>query len=365
MPKADVRVVDQIVAKVNGDIVSQDEIQKVSREAQQEMRQANVQGQEAEKLLEEKLKNALRDRIDELLLIQKGKELNINVDADVSRYMASLQRQSGITDSEKFHDYVRQQSGTSFEDFQAESKNQALTRDVIGQEVGRKISVTDKEISAYYDTHKNDFIREEKVFLSEILIAAQNKDAAGMAAAKKKADTIAAQAKSGSRFGDLAVANSDSATAKERGALGGYKKGELSKDIETAVWTLPKGGITPPIQLAAGYDIFKVEDHPKAGLAPLVDVRSEIENLLYGPKMQPRVREYLTQLRTQAFLQIKPGFIDTGSAPGQDTKWQDPATLKPETVTKREVAEKTRRKKLLGIPIPGTSTTATGKSSSR
>jgi parvulin-like peptidyl-prolyl isomerase len=365
VPKPEVKVVDQIVAKVNGDIVSQDEILKVSREAQMEMKAQGVQGAQAQQMLDQKLRDALRDRIDELLLIQKGKELNVNVDSEISRYMASLQRQSGITDSEKFHEYVRQQSGMTYEDFVAEAKNQALTREVVGQEVGRRIAVTDKEIQAYYDAHKSDFVREEKVFLSEILISTQNKDEAGMAAAKKKADTIAAEAKKGERFAELAKNNSDAGTAKDGGALGGYKQGELAKEIEDAVWNLPKGGITLPIKIPTGYEVFRVEDHTKAGLAPLVDVRAEIENALYGPKMQPKVREYLTQLRTQAFLQIKSGFVDTGAAPGQDTKWQDPATLKPETVTKREVEEKTRHKKFLGIPIPGTSTTATGKSSSR
>lgn len=365
IPKPDTKVIDQIVAKVNGDIVSQDEIVKVPKEALQEMKAQGIEGPQAEQLIADKKKNALRDRIDELLLIQKGKELNVNVDSEVSKYMASLQRQSGITDTEKFHDYIRQQSGMSFEDFQAEAKNQALTREVIGQEVGRHISVTDKEIQDYYDAHKADFVREEKVFLREILISTQGKDDAGIAAAKKKAEAVAAQAKKGERFSELATNNSDAATAKDGGALGGYKKGELNREIEDAVWNLPKGGVTPPIKIATGYEVFKVEDHTKAGLAPLVDVRSEIENALYGPKMQPKIREYLTQLRTQAFLQIKPGFLDTGASPGQDTKWQDPAVLKPETVTKREVEEKTRRKRLLGIPIPGTSTTATGKSSSR
>jgi peptidyl-prolyl cis-trans isomerase SurA len=98
----------------------------------------------------------------------------------------------------------------------------------------------------------------------------------------------------------------------------------------------------------------------------LADVKSEIENQLYGPKMQPKVREYLMDLRKQAFLQIKPGFVDTGAAPGQDTRWQEVAQLKPETVTKSEVEQKTRHKRLFGlIPIPGTETTVTGKSSSR
>ncbi len=365
VPKPEVNVVDQIIAKVNGDIVSQDEIRRVAKETAQEMKAQGVGGSQAEQMLREKEKNALRDRIDELLLTQKGKELNINVDSEISKYMASLQRQSGITDTEKFHDYVRQQSGLTFEDFLSEAKNQALTREVISQEVGRHINVTDKEVQAYYDAHKNDFIREEKVFLSEILISTENKDAAGVAAAKKKAETLAADAKRGQRFAELARDNSDAATAKDGGALGGYKKGELTKEIEDAVWNLPRGAVTAPIKIATGFEVFKIEDHTKAGLAPVADVKPEIDNILYGPKMQPKVREYLTQLRTQAFLQIKPGFIDTGASPGQDTKWQDPAVLKPETVTKREVEEKTRHKRFLGIPIPGTSTTATGKSSSR
>ncbi len=301
-----------------------------------------------------------------MLLIQKGKELNINVDSDITKYIANLQRQSNITDPDKFHDWVRQESGRSYEDFVSEAKNQALTREVIGQEVGRHINITDKEISDYYNAHKQDFVRDEKVYLSEILISTEGKDAAGVAAAEKKAKQIADEASKGERFADLARDNSDATTAKDGGALGGYKKGDLAKQIEDAVWKLPKGAVTQPIKIATGFEIFKIEDHTTAGLEPLADAKPEIENVLYGPKMQPKVREYLTQLRKQAFLQIKPGFVDTGAAPGQNTAWQDPAQLKPEMVTKAEVEQKTRHKRLLWVvPIPGTETTVTGKSSSR
>jgi peptidyl-prolyl cis-trans isomerase SurA len=359
-------VVDQIVAKVNGDIVSQEEIARTSKQMADELKAQGANGSQLQQAIGEREKDILRDRIDQLLLVQKGKELNINVDSEVSKYVASVQRQSRISDTEKFHDYIRQQSGMTYEDFLSEYKKQTLTREVIGQEVGRHIAITDKEIQAFYDAHKADFVREEKVYLSEILISTDGKDAAGMAAAEKKATQLSADASKGQRFADLARDNSDASTAKDGGALGGYKKGDLNKAIEDAVWDLPRGAVTKPIKIQTGYEIFKVEDHTKAGLAPLADVKSEIENALYGPKMQPQVREYLTRLRTQAFLQIKPGFVDTGAAPGKDTKWQDPAVLKPETVTKAEVEEKTRRKRLLWVvPIPGTSTTVTGKSSSR
>jgi parvulin-like peptidyl-prolyl isomerase len=316
--------------------------------------------------LQSREKDILRDRIDELLLTQKGKELNINVDSEASKYMAQLQRQSAIVDTDKFHDYIRQQSGMSYEDFISQAKDSMLTREVIGQEVGRHIAITDKEIQDYYNAHKSDFIRDEKVFLSEILISTEGKDAAAVAAAQKKAQQISSDAAKGEKFTDLARDNSDAATSKEGGFLGSYKKGELEASLEAAVWDKPRGYVTPAIKLPTGFDVFRVDDHTKKGLAPLADVKQDIENQLYGPKMQPKIREYLTELRKQAFLQIKPGYIDTGAAAGQNTKWQEVATLKPETVTKAEVEQKTRHKRLFGVvPIPGTETTVTGKSSSR
>jgi parvulin-like peptidyl-prolyl isomerase len=366
IPPATPIVVDQIIAKVNGDIVSQDEMQRMIRERTQELKAQGASGVQLQHAIEDLEKNILRDRIDQLLLVQKGKELNINVDSEISKYIASLRRQSGLTDEEKFRDYVRQQSGMSYEDFTAEAKNSALTREVVSSEVGRHIHITDKEIADYYNAHQKDFIRDEKVYLSEILISTQGKDAAQIAAAEKKANQLADDATKGQRFPDLARDNSDAATAKDGGSLGGYKKEDLSKEIIAAVWTLPKGAVTKPMKLPTGFEIFKVDDHTKQGLAPLEDVKSEIESVLYGPKMQPRVREYLTSLRLQAFLQVKPGFVDTGAAPGMDTKWQDPAVLKPDTVKKAEVEQKQRMKRLLWtIPVPGTSVDVQGKSSSR
>ncbi len=359
-------VIDQIVAKVNGDIVSQDELQRTARELTQELKSQGASNSQIQTEVESHQKDALRDRIDELLLAERGKELNINVDSDVSKYLANLQRQSKITDPDKFHEFIRQQSGRSYEDFLSESKNQFLTREVVGQEVGRHISIPDKDVQDYYNSHKQDFIREEKVYLSEILISTDGKDATAVAAAEKKAKQMAEDASKGQRFNDLARDNSDASTAKEGGTLGGYKKGDLNKQIEDAVWSLPKGAVTQPIKLPTGFEVFKVDEHTKAGLEPLAEAKPEIENILYAPRMQPKMREYLTGLRKKAFLQIKPGYVDTGAAVGQNTAWQDPAQLKPETVTKAEVEQKTRHKRVLWvIPVPGTETTVTGKSSSR
>jgi peptidyl-prolyl cis-trans isomerase SurA len=359
-------VVDEIVAKVNGDIVTKSELEKNSREVMGALQQQGLKGNDLQQAASAREKDVLRDRIDQLLLVQRAKDLNINVDTEVSKYMADLQRQEKIADPDKFHELVRQQSGMPFEDFRQDVKNNMLTRNVIGQEVARKINVSHDEIAAYYNAHKTEFVREEKVFLREILVSTDGKDAAATTAAEKKSTDLYNRASKGERFADLARDNSDAATAAQGGDLGGYTKGYMPANLENIVWTMKPGEVTKPIKTEHGFLILKVEDHTKAGQASLADVEDEIREKLYSPRMQPKIREYLTELRKSAFLEIKPGFVDSGAAPGMDTKWKDPAQLKPETVTKAEVIEKTRHKRLLWlVPIPGTEETVTGKSSSR
>jgi hypothetical protein len=103
-----------------------------------------------------------------------------------------------------------------------------------------------------------------------------------------------------------------------------------------------------------------VDERYEAGQASFEEVKSEVEDRLREPKIEPKVRDYLTRLREEAFLQIKDGYIDSGAAPGKDTRWQDVAQLKPQTTTKEEVASRIRiHKKLFGlVPIPGTTRAA-------
>jgi hypothetical protein len=136
--------------------------------------------------------------------------------------------------------------------------------------------------------------------------------------------------------------------------------------IESQIWDKNKGFVTDPIKLDSGWLILKVEDHYKEGQANLEEVENEIREKLYMPLFNPKVREYLTQLRRDAFLEIREGYIDSGAASDKNTDWSDPAMLKPQTVTKEEVVSQTRIKRLMFmIPIPGTKMTETGKSSSK
>jgi parvulin-like peptidyl-prolyl isomerase len=355
---AEIRVVEEIVAKINGDIVTRVDLDRNRPAIEAELRGQGLTGPALEKAIKDKEKDALRDQIDQLLLVQRGKDLNINVDAEVTKRIAQIQLQSKISDPDKFHDWLREQSGMPYEDLRAQFKNQILTQRVIGQEVGSKISVPKADVEKYYEEHKKDFVREEQIFLKEILISTEGKTPEQVVAAEKKAKEIVTRARKGERFTDLARDYSDNAdTAKSGGDMPAFKKGQLRKEIEDVVFKQKKGYVTDPIRMSNGFEILKVEDRYAAGQASLEDVESEITEQLYAPRMQPKVREYLTKLRQDAFLEIRAGYVDTGAAPGKDTSWKDPAQLKPDTTTKEEVAAR-KRKKILGVPVPGAKSTA-------
>jgi peptidyl-prolyl cis-trans isomerase SurA len=356
-PAADIppSVVEEIVAKVNGDIITRGDLIHARKEMEDSMRTQGAPVITIENTVKEREPDILRDRIDRILLISKAKDLNISVDTELTKYMADLQRQSKLADPEKFQDYVKQETGMPYEDFKSETKNTMLTQHVIRQEVSSKMKLDKAAQQKYYDEHKSEFMRDEKVYLREVLISTAGKEPAGIAASEKKAKDLSGRARKGERFPEMARDNSDAITAKNYGELGGFKKGELSKAVEDQIWDKPRGFVTDPIKVDAGYLIIKVDEHQKAGQAELSEVENEITEKLMEPKLQPEVRVFLTTLRQEAFLQIKAGFVDTGAAPGKDTTWSDPATLKPETVTKAEVVTKAHHKKLLWVvPVPGT-----------
>jgi parvulin-like peptidyl-prolyl isomerase len=353
---ADVRIVEEIVAKVNGDIITRGDIEHTRQGLEQEFRQQGLSGAKLAEAVREEQKNSLRNQIDQLLLVQRGKDMNINIDAEVTRRIAQIQSQSKISDPDKFHDYVREQTGMSFEDFRDQMKKQLMQQRVISDEISSRMATPEAEMKKYYDEHPNEFVREEQVFLSQIFISTEGKTPEQVAAAQKKATDLVARAKKGEKFSDLARDNSDdTATARDGGQLPPYKRSDhlLVKNIEDMVFQMKKGAVSDPVktQSPPGLLILKVDERFEAGQASFEEVKNEINEKLVGPKMEPKVREYLTRLREDAFLEIKDGFVDSGAAPGKDTRWRDVAELKPQTTTKEEVAAKRKRKFLKVIPL--------------
>jgi parvulin-like peptidyl-prolyl isomerase len=361
-PAPTVHIVEEIVAKVNGEIITRGELEEKNKQIEAAAAQAGLKGASRDERVKEAQSHVLEQEIDNLLLVQKGKDLpGLTVDAEVTKYFNAIQAQYKFNDEAKFHDFLQQQTGKTFEELKDEKKRELIAQRVVSYEVVSKISVPEADLQKYYDEHKAQYMREEEVFLSQIFISLEGKTPEQIAVAQQRALELVARARKGEKFSELARDNSDDPETSQNGGYLGApsKRGELKTELEAVVFTdkAVKGYITDPIRLTSPPTILilKVEEHYAAGQASFEEVREDVQQAIQGPRMQPKVRDYLTKLRAEAFLQIKEGYVDTGAAPGKDTRWQAVAQLTPPTVSKQEVLSSSKpNKKILGVSIPGT-----------
>ncbi len=329
-------VVEDIVARVNDQVISKSDYERALQELDQEARQQSWSQQQ----LMEQRRDLLRSLIDRQLLLSKGKELGITGETEVVKRLDEIRKQNHLDSMEDLQKAAESQ-GVSFEDFKEQIRENVITSQVISQDVGQHIQVAPSEIQQYYDAHKQEFERPEQERLSEILVATPDSDnAAQVAEAQKKADDIEARLKSGADFATVAKADSTGPTAAQGGDLGDFKRGQLAKVLEDATFDLPAGQLTQPIRTKQGWVILKVTDHQKAGLAPLDEVQNQIQEAVGMQKMEPALRDYLAKLRNDAYIDIKSGYVDTGATPNEQKILQG-AYVPPQPKKKKHV-ERTR-----------------------
>ena len=307
-------VVEDEIVRVNDQIIDRSDYMRAAAELQEEVRRSNLTAEEQA----ERQKDLLRDMIDQQLLLSRGKELDINADADVIRRLDEIRKQNKFDTMEDLEKAVVQ-SGISYEDFKANIKNSIITQKVVGQEVGQTLRLTAKQEQAYYEAHKQEYAQPEQVRLSEILVATPD-DAtdAAIAQAKSRAEDVEAKLKAGASFEEMAKQLSGGQTAAKGGDLGEFKRGALgSSALEDPVFALQAGEWTAPIRTRQGFVVLKVTEHTQAGIPPLNAVEQQVQEAIYSEAIQPALRTYLTGLREKAYIDIAPGFVDTGASAKQ------------------------------------------------
>ena len=339
--------VENIIARVNDQIITSSDYDRALADLEQEDQQRGDTMQQAA----DDRRNLLRSLIDQQLWLSKGKELGITGDTELIKRLDEIRKQynmSSIEDLEK----AAQQQGVSFEDFKQNIRNQIITQQVMRQEVGEKIQFTPGEAMQYYEAHKQDYQQPESVRLSEILISTGPADAnaindpAKVAAAKAKAEDIEARLHSGGDFAQLARSFSEGQTAASGGDLGQFHRGALAKVMEDKTFDLKAGEWTDPILTRQGWVILKVTQHTPGGPQPYNEVQEQVEEALYMSRMEPAIRAYLTKMREEAYIDIAPGYADTGASPNQTkpifSAYVPPSPKKKPKVERTRYRENTR-----------------------
>jgi peptidyl-prolyl cis-trans isomerase SurA len=325
--KADVKsgtMVEEIVARINNHIITSTEFDRSQQQVQQEGDQQNATPRE----IADRQKHVLRDLIDQQLLLQKGDDLGITAETDLVKRLDEIRKQMNLATMDDLAKAAQAQ-GVSYEEFKENLRENIITQKVIQQEVGAKINITPQEIQKYYADHRSEMEQPEQVRLSEILVSTQPSptedpktaasitDEQRVAAGQAKANQLYERIEKGANFDDVARKDSDGPTASQGGDLGYFKRDSLAKELEDVTFGMKAGEVTKPIRTKQGFVILKVTEHQQAGVPPEKEMEGKIQDAIYMQKLQPALRAYLTKLREDAYIDIKPGYTDTGASPNE------------------------------------------------
>jgi peptidyl-prolyl cis-trans isomerase SurA len=336
--------VEEIVARVNDQVITRSEYDRAMKEMDAEARKNGASMQD----ISAGHRDLLRNLIDQQLWLSKGKELGITGETELINRLNEIRKQFNMESLDDLEKEAKEQ-GVSFEDFKANIRNSIITQEVMRDQVGKKIQFTPGEAERYFEEHKQEYAQPESVHLAEILVSSGTPDAAGavpgmaaaddpekLAAAKAKADDIENKLRAGGDFAQLARSFSDGSTAGEGGDLGQFQRGSLAKVLEDKTFVLKTGEFTEPIRTKQGFVILKALQHNTGGIPAYKDVERQVEENFYMARMEPAIREYLTQMRVDSYIDIKPGYTDSGASAAQ-TKPVYSAYVPPAPKKKKKV----------------------------
>jgi peptidyl-prolyl cis-trans isomerase SurA len=330
-------IVDEIIARVNDQIITRSDMEKAKATQLDELKQRYPSDWQSH--VAKAQADTLRDLVDQQLLLERGKDLGITGETELVKRLNQMRQQMGLASIDDLEAEAKKQ-GVSYEDFKEQIRISVVTQQVIGQEVGGKLHISNEDIQDWYNKHQKELEGPEEIGLSEIMVSTQPakqnveskdkpgaeadknlpEDPAKVAEAEAKANQLLDQLKKGAKFEDLAKKSSDGPTASQGGTLGTFKRGELAKDLEEKTFSLKAGDNTGVIRTRQGFIILKVTAHRSAGIPPLKEISDRIREAIYSERLEPAARTYLTKLREQAFIDIKSGYTDTGASPNQSNK---------------------------------------------
>jgi peptidyl-prolyl cis-trans isomerase SurA len=311
-------VIEQVLVKVNGDIITKTELEQ--RQVQVLRQRLNGQNVDPEMLKnDEQLKKALAEitpqvivnAVDELLLLQHGKELNYHLSDDqFKQVVGNIRKEQGLADDAKFQQALAQENMT-VDDLRKQLERQMIIEQVQRQEVGSKLTITEEEARQYYARHPEEFTDPTTITLREILVdvpaaagGAGVNVAADDEAQKKIADTRARLLK-GEDFAKVALEISSSPSKANGGLIGPFSRDDLSPQLQTMIDKMKPGDITQAFRTPKGYQLFKLETMKVAALQPFDSVRDLISERVAGARTQTEMRKFLIRLRAQAIIEWK------------------------------------------------------------
>src|SRR5688572_23129550 len=307
--ESELKVVDEVIAQVNEDVILLSMVKRESKQRVEALKQGGMPEQQAIEEVATHQAQLIATMINEQLLLQRGKELDLasEVEAEVNRRMLQIANEQGINSIEKLYQAMRD-SKLEPEDIRRTMRTEMMKQAVLESEVDRRVylSFSAADVKKYFDTHPDKFKKPESVKLSEIYITTTGKDEA---AVKAKVLEIIAQVRAGSDFGALAAANSERekngkrSAPEDKGYVGEFDVPNLREDLVAAIKNVQPGGVSEPIRIGEGYQILRVDARTPGGATPTFN-DNRVRGMMLMERQAKEREDYLQNLRNEAFIKV-------------------------------------------------------------
>ena len=286
-------VIERIVAKVNGEIITLSEFQaRQIAEAQA----ARVPPERVQGFLRDNNARILQEAIDDMLLVQRAQDSGLRMrPEDLDRFIEEIKKENKITSEEQFQTQLAQE-GMTLDELKRNMGRNILRRQVIGRDLEPKVMVTDSEAKADYDARKEEFSQPATVELREILVTGGD--------ALARALELSEKARAGEDFATLARSHSVAPSKAFGGELGKLARGDMNPDLEKVAFSLPAGAVSDPIPSGDGYRILKVEARTEAVVTPFEEMKDTIRRAMGEQKMNKELVGYIANLREEAIIKV-------------------------------------------------------------
>jgi peptidyl-prolyl cis-trans isomerase SurA len=313
------QIIERVLVKVNGDILTQTELEerqtaairaRVGRDLSAD---AMKNDQQLKKALDEVTPQILVDAIDELLLLQMGKEKGYHLsDEQFKAWLDNLRKEQNLTDDKRFEEALKQE-GMTVEDLRKNVEKQFLVGQVQRDEVGSKLQITEEEARQYYNLHKDEFAEPATVTLREILIDVPTANQGGQPSisvakqdeAERQADALRTRLLAGEDFAKVAAEASASPSKANGGLVGPINVAEVSVALQDLIGKMKPGEITKPIRTPRGVQLLKLESLKPSATQPFEAVRDLVADKVHDARQQTEVRKFLARMRGEAIIEWK------------------------------------------------------------
>jgi peptidyl-prolyl cis-trans isomerase SurA len=308
-------IIEQILVKVNGEIFTKSDLEQRQVSALRQRGQAidlksDLSNAQLRQALDEITPVILVDAVDEMLIVQRGKELGYRLsDEQFKSVLDNIKKENKMESEEQFQAALKAENMT-LADLRKNLERQMIQQRVQQNEVLGKIGVTDDEAKRYYESHMNEFTSAPTVTLREILITVPS-DSKGLnvaadEAAKERAEAIRTRVTTGGEsFETLAGEVSDSPSKANAGLIGPLSVNDISPELRKLIEAMKPGQVSELVRTQRGYQLLKLENMSAAETLSLEQAREQISERVFTDKRKAEFQKYLEKLRAQAIIEWK------------------------------------------------------------